>query len=72
MKVRKTYSGSFKAQIVCKWLNGKKGLLELAEENDLHPNQIKNWKSALLRHAGEVLEDKRRKHHQRNLKKTTL
>ena len=61
MKIRNTYSGAFKAKIVRAWINGEKTLLELAEENDLHPNQIKNWKSALLREAGKVLEDKRRK-----------
>lgn len=61
MKVRNTYSGTFKAKIVRAWINGEKTLLALAEENDLHPNQIKNWKSALLKEAEKVLEDKRRK-----------
>lgn len=61
MKVRNSYSGAFKARIVRAWINGDKNLLELAEEYELHPNQIKNWKSSLLKQAEKVLEDKRRK-----------
>jgi transposase len=57
---RKSYDGLFKAQIVSEWINGKRSLNELAEFYDVHPNQIKNWKSILLKRAGHVLEDKRR------------
>ena len=56
---RKTYSGKFKAKVVAELLTGKKELDQLAREHNLHPNQIKNWKSYLLKHAGEVLADKR-------------
>ena len=57
---RKTYTGEFKARIVIDWLKGKKELKVLAKENNLNPNQIKNWKSKLFKHAGIVLEDGRR------------
>ena len=57
---RKTYSGSFKARVLSDLILGRKSLDELARENNLHPNQIKNWKSLLLRRAEEVLEDRRR------------
>jgi transposase len=59
-KIRRTYSGSFKGRIVSELLNGKKTLIELAQEYEVHPNQIKNWKSLLLRRASEILEDKRK------------
>lgn len=61
MTIRKTYSGEFKANIVRSWINGEKTLLELAAENNLHPNQIKNWKSQLMKRAEKVLEDRRRR-----------
>jgi transposase-like protein len=61
MKKRKTYSGTFKAQVVLELLFGKKDLIDLAAQYELHPNQIKNWKSAFLRQAPEVFEDKRKK-----------
>lgn len=60
MKSRKTYSGNFKARVVLEYIKGKKPLSQLAEEYDVHPNQIKNWKSILLKQASVILEDKRR------------
>ncbi len=61
MKTRKTYPGEFKARVVVELLRGKKELLELATQYEVHPNQIKNWKSQLLKQAVEIFEDKRRK-----------
>jgi transposase-like protein len=61
MRKRKIYSGSFKAKVVIESLKGKKSLNELADQYNVHPNQIKNWKSILLKQASYVLEDKRRK-----------
>jgi transposase len=57
---RQSYSGSFKAQVVSEWINCKGTLSELSEYYHVHPNQIKNWKSLLLKEAKYVLEDKRR------------
>ncbi|MEI6314771.1 MAG: transposase [Syntrophus sp. (in: bacteria)] len=57
---RQSYSGSFKAQIVSEWINRKRTLSELSEYYHVHPNQIKNWKSMLLKEARHVFEDKRR------------
>ncbi len=59
-KNRKIFEGNFKAKVVVELLKGKKSLSELALQYDLHPNQIKNWKSLLLKRAGSLLEDKRR------------
>ncbi len=61
MRRRKTFSGSFKAKIVIELLKGKKSLKELANQYEVHPNQIKNWKSTFLKQASYVLEDKRKK-----------
>ncbi|MDP1993323.1 MAG: transposase [Syntrophales bacterium] len=57
---RKSYDGLFKAQIISEWMNGERSLNELAKFYDVHPNQIKNWKSILFKRASHVLEDKRR------------
>jgi transposase-like protein len=57
---RKTYEGLFKARVVSEWIDGKINLNELAERYSVHPNQIKNWKSLLLKGASQVLDDKRR------------
>ncbi len=60
-KKRNTYSGAFKAKVVLELINGNKSLNVLASQYGLNPNQIKNWKSRLLKQAPEILEDKRRK-----------
>lgn len=60
MKNRRTYTGTFKAKVVAELIYGRKSLTELAVQYDLHPNQIKNWKSSLLKQATKVFEDKRR------------
>lgn len=56
---RRTYSGAFKAEVVLEYIR-KNNLAELAQKYDIHPNLIKNWKSALLKQAEGVLADKRR------------
>ncbi len=60
MKKRKTYSGDFKARVVLELIRNKKGLTELADQYELHPNQIKNWKSMFLKQASKIFDDKRR------------
>ncbi len=59
MKQRKRYTGDFKARVVAEYIKGEKPLDKIADEHNLHPNQIKNWKSILLKRAHEVLEDRR-------------
>jgi transposase len=59
MKNRKRYSGDFKARVVADYIKGEKTLSEIAHEHHVHPNQIKNWKSILLKRAHEVLDDRR-------------
>jgi transposase len=59
MKARKKYTGEFKANLVAEYIKGEKTLAELAAIHQVHPNQIKNWKSILLKRANEVLDDRR-------------
>ncbi len=61
VKKRKCYSGAFKAQILREILNSGRSLIEVAEQYQVHPNQIKNWKSRLMKRAQFVLEDERRR-----------
>jgi len=59
MKKRRTYTGDFKATLVAEYIKAEKTLSEIAQEHNVHPNQIKNWKSLLLRRAHEILHDRR-------------
>jgi transposase-like protein len=61
MKKRKSYSGEFKSNLVLHLIRGRGSLSELAQQYQIHPNQLKNWKSQFLKCAVIVLEDKRRR-----------
>lgn len=61
MKKRRTYSGAFKAKVVGELLNGRMSLQGLAELYGIHPNQIKNWRTLLIKRAHLVFDDRRRR-----------
>lgn len=51
---RRQYDASFKMRVVLEALKEMKTLAELASEFDVHPNQIRNWKTEFLDKALEV------------------
>jgi transposase len=51
---RRNHSPAFKAKVALAALKGDKTLAELAQQYDVHPNQIIQWKAQLLDGAAEV------------------
>jgi transposase-like protein len=51
---RRNHAAVFKAKVVLAALKGEKTLSELAEQFDIHANQITQWKSQLLEGAAVV------------------
>ena len=51
---RGTHSPAFKAKVALAVLKGDRTLAELAQQFDVHPNQITAWKSQLLEGAADV------------------
>jgi len=51
---RRNHSPTFKAQVAIAALKGDKTLAELAQQYDVHPNQITDWKSQLLERAAQA------------------
>ena len=41
---RRNHSPAFKAKAAVSAIKGEKTLIELAQEFDVHPNQIKQWR----------------------------
>ena len=50
-RVRRTHSPAFKAKVALAALKGEKTLAELAQQYDVHPNQITDWKARLTEGA---------------------
>lgn len=51
---RRNHTAAFKAKVALSALKGEKTLLELAQQFDVHANQITQWKSQLLEGAAGV------------------
>ena len=53
---RRNHSAKFKAKVALATIRGEKTLVELAEQYDVHPNQIQDWRRKLLEGAEEVFD----------------
>jgi transposase len=51
---RRNHSPAFKAKVALAAVRGEKTLAELAQQFDVHPNQITQWRSQLLEGAADV------------------
>lgn len=50
---RRTHSAAFEAKVLAA-VRGDKTLAELAQQHDVHPNQITDWKNQLLSRTADV------------------
>ena len=53
-RVRRNHRPAFKAKVALAAIRGEQTLAELAQQFDVHPNQIKQWKEQLLAGMPEV------------------
>ena len=51
---RRNHSPAFKAKVAVAAIKGEKTMIELSQEFDVHPNQIKQWRDQLLEGATGV------------------
>lgn len=51
---RRVFRADFKAKIALEAAKEKKTLAQLAQQFELHPNQISQWKQTLVSRAGEL------------------
>ncbi len=54
---RRNHSPAFKAKVALAAVRGEKTIAELAEQFDVHPNQISTWREQLLKKASDVFGD---------------
>ncbi|TDV06996.1 transposase [Paraburkholderia caballeronis] len=51
---RRTHSAAFKAKVAMAAVKGERTLAELAQQFDVHPNQVTEWKRQLQERAADV------------------
>ena len=59
--MRKRFDEEFKAKVAMEALKEEKTLQELAEEYQVHPNQISAWKKKLIENSAALFERKNKK-----------
>src|SRR5262245_9345175 len=53
---RRNHSAGFKAKVAIAAIKGERTLAEIAEQFDVHPNQVTAWKAQLEGGAADVFE----------------
>ena len=51
---RRNHAPAFKAKVALAAIKGEKTLAELAQQFDVHPNQITQWKAQLLEGCRDI------------------
>ena len=54
IKSRRKHSPAFKAKVALEAVRGERTVAELAQQYELHPTQIADWKRLLLDRAADV------------------
>ncbi len=55
-RTRRTHSAEFKARIALMALRGDVTVAEIAQRNQVHPNQVTQWKTQLVEHAAAAFD----------------
>ena len=69
---RKRYTPEYKAKIVLQVLQGEKELGEIASENNLNPNMVRNWKADFVSKCSLVFEDEKKEAQEAKRKEEAL
>ena len=52
---RRKHTSAFKAKVALAAVKGDKTIVEIAQQYEVHPNQVTNWKQQLLENARQPL-----------------
>ena len=58
-KNRRNFTARFKADLVLEVLKGEKELNEIAAENNIQPNLLRNWKKEFEENAAAVFDNRK-------------
>ncbi len=60
-RMRKSFSGSFKAKVALEAIKGEKNLSQIASDHKVHVNQVRDWKKRVLEEIPGLFSRKREK-----------
>ena len=63
-KMRTKYSPAYKGKVALEALKEEKTSAELANEHQVHPGQIRNWKATVSKRVTELFVGKKKKEEQ--------
>jgi putative transposase len=58
---RRIFGGAFRAKVALAAVKGDKTLAQLAEQFQVHPNQVSTWRKEFIERAAQLFEDGRRR-----------
>lgn len=61
---RKQYSSQFKFKVALEAMKEQATINEIASQNSVHPNQVRNWKKQLMEEGSAIFERETRRDRQ--------
>ena len=59
-RTRRTFSSEFKARVALEAIKGVKTVSQIAQEYEIHPVMVSNWKKEMLSHLPDVFDKNKR------------
>lgn len=59
--IRKKYPAGLKAKIAIESIKGEKTLTELSSQYEVHPEQLRRWRSIVIKGANDLFTDNRQR-----------
>ena len=69
-RTKRVFSSAFKAEVALEAIKGVKTVSELAQEYELHPAQIAQWKKQFLEQSASIFESDKKKNEELEQLKT--
>lgn len=68
-KQRRKHSSEFKARVAIEAIQGVKTVSQIAQEYEIHPVMVSNWKKEMLAHLPDVFDKNKRSKTEQNIVK---
>ena len=68
-KQRRKHSPEFKAKVALEAIKGVKTVSQIAQEYEIHPVMVSNWKKEMLNHLPEVFDKNKRPKSEKDIEK---